>query len=61
MWNAAREEDFLAEAGKLITEAIATVEAAGNLPVESLFDAVYAEMPPVLRDQRDRLLGNEPV
>ena len=60
-WDRRREEDFLAEAGRRITDAITTVEAAGALPVESLFDNVYAELPPVLADQRDRLLGNEPV
>ncbi len=60
-WDRRREEDFLAAAGRRITEAIAAVEAAGPVPVESLFDHVYAELPPVLRDQRDRLLGNDPV
>lgn len=61
LWNAKIEEDWQAESGKTITEAIARVESAGPVPVESLFDDVWLEMPHTLEDQRRRLLGNEPV
>jgi pyruvate dehydrogenase E1 component alpha subunit/2-oxoisovalerate dehydrogenase E1 component alpha subunit len=60
-WDAAREEEVLAEAGKRITDAIARVEAAPAVPVESLFDDVWAHQPAILRDQRERLLGGGTV
>jgi pyruvate dehydrogenase E1 component alpha subunit/2-oxoisovalerate dehydrogenase E1 component alpha subunit len=60
-WDASREEAFLAEAGKRITDTIARVEAAESVPVESLFDDVWAGMPRILADQRDRYLGGGPV
>ena len=60
-WNRTREEDHLAAAGRQVTEAIARVESSGAIPVESLFDDVWAEVPALLVDQRERLLGEEPV
>jgi len=60
-WDAKREEAFLNEAGKTISEAIARVESADAVPVESLFTDVWAEMPAQLQDQRDRYLNDEPV
>jgi pyruvate dehydrogenase E1 component alpha subunit/2-oxoisovalerate dehydrogenase E1 component alpha subunit len=60
-WDDAREEAWLAEAGKRITDAIAAVESAPLPPTDSLFDDVYAEVPPHLADQRDRLARGEPV
>ena len=60
-WDDARQEDYLAEAGKTISEAIAQVEAAEPPAVETLFDDVWAHMPTLLREQRDRCLGDEPV
>ena len=61
LWDRKHEEDFLAEAGRTITEAIARVESSDAVPVESLFEDVWAEVPPLLVDQRERLLGDEPV
>ena len=61
LWDRRQEEDFLAEAGRKVTEAIARVESSDAVPVESLFEDVWAEVPPLLADQRDRLLGEEPV
>src|SRR5262245_31039154 len=60
-WDDAREEAFLAAAGKRITDAIAAVESAPMPATETLFDDVYAEVPPHLADQRDRLSRGEPV
>lgn len=60
-WDDAREEAFLAEAGRRITDAIAAVEAAPPPATETLFTDVYATIPPHLADQRDRLSRGEPV
>jgi pyruvate dehydrogenase E1 component alpha subunit/2-oxoisovalerate dehydrogenase E1 component alpha subunit len=60
-WDDAREETFLAEAGKRITDAIAKVEAAPGPALETLFTDVYASVPPHLAEQRRRLEGKEPV
>jgi pyruvate dehydrogenase E1 component alpha subunit/2-oxoisovalerate dehydrogenase E1 component alpha subunit len=60
-WDDRREEAFLAEAGRRVTDAIARVEAAPPPPVESLFTDVWASLPATLKDQRDRLQGGLPV
>jgi len=60
-WSEAREEAFLAEAGKRITDAIAAVEAAPPPAVDTLFTDVYAKLPPHLVDQQQRLARGEPV
>ncbi len=60
-WDEERENDFLAEAGSTISETIAKVEAAEPLDVETLFTDVWAEMPAMLKDQRDRYVADEPV
>lgn len=60
-WTAEREEDFLSDAGKRISEAIKTVEASEPVAVESLFTDVWATMPALLQDQRDRYLDDRPV
>ncbi|MCC7136833.1 MAG: 3-methyl-2-oxobutanoate dehydrogenase [Planctomycetes bacterium] len=61
MWDDAREEAFLAAAGKRITDAIAAVEAAPPPATDTLFSDVYATLPPHLVDQKDRLARGEPV
>ncbi|MCP5065488.1 MAG: 3-methyl-2-oxobutanoate dehydrogenase [bacterium] len=60
-WDDAREEAFLADAGKQISEAIANVESSDPLDVETLFTDVYAETPAQLLDQRDRYMNDGPV
>ncbi|MBL9085511.1 MAG: 3-methyl-2-oxobutanoate dehydrogenase [Planctomycetia bacterium] len=60
-WSEAREEAFLAEAGKQITDAIAAVEAAPPPALDTLFRDVYATVPPHLLDQQRRLERGEPV
>jgi pyruvate dehydrogenase E1 component alpha subunit/2-oxoisovalerate dehydrogenase E1 component alpha subunit len=60
-WSAEREEAFLAEAGKRITDAIQAVEAAPPPALETLFTDVYREEPALLEDQRRRLSDNRPV
>ena len=60
-WDEAREEQFMAESGKRISEAITEVEQAGPVPRETLFTDVWAQMPQMLRDQKERLEGDQPV
>jgi pyruvate dehydrogenase E1 component alpha subunit len=60
-WDGTREETFLAEAGKRITDAIAAVESAPPPRVETLFEDVYAALPSHLEDQARRLSEGEPV
>lgn len=60
-WSEAREEAYLAEAGKQITDAIAAVEAAPPPALDTLFRDVYATVPPHLLDQQRRLERGEPV
>lgn len=60
-WSDEQQETFLDHAGKIITEAIAEVEVAPAPATETLFTDVWAEMPALLKDQRDRCLGDEPV
>jgi len=60
-WSEPQQEAYLDEAGKTISEAIARVEAAGDVPVDSLFEGVWDEMPAMLRDQKDRYENDKPV
>jgi pyruvate dehydrogenase E1 component alpha subunit len=60
-WDDAREEAFLADAGRKITDAIAAVEAAPAPGIETMFEGVYAKTPPHLLDQQSRLERKEPV
>ena len=61
MWNDKMQEDFLAEAGTAISEAIARVEAAAPVETVTLFTDVWAEVPTMLRDQQDRYTNEETV
>ena len=60
-WDDAKEEAFLATAGKTITDAIAAVEAAPPPALETLFTDVYAQVPAHLADQQERLERKDPV
>jgi pyruvate dehydrogenase E1 component alpha subunit/2-oxoisovalerate dehydrogenase E1 component alpha subunit len=60
-WDDAKEEAFLADAGRRITDAIAAVESAPPPEPASLFDDVYASVPSHLADQHRRLSEGEPV
>jgi pyruvate dehydrogenase E1 component alpha subunit len=60
-WDDAREERFLDDAGRRVTDAIAAVEAAPPPAVETMFDDVYAVVPHHLADQRRRLTEGDPV
>ena len=61
MWDDAKEEAFLGEAGKRITDAIAAVESAPPPNLETLFSDVYERLPSHLADQRARFERGEPV
>ncbi len=60
-WSDEQEEDFLAEAGKRISETIARVESADPVDTETLFTDVWADMPALLADQRERYFDDRPV
>jgi pyruvate dehydrogenase E1 component alpha subunit len=60
-WDDAKEEAFLAVSGKTITDAIAQVEAAPPPALSTMFEGVYAQVPPHLLDQQARLERKEPV
>lgn len=51
------EEAAQSEAKEAVRRAVASAEAAPPVPVESLFDDVYEEMPWHLAEQRDALLS----
>ncbi len=60
-WSDEQQEDFLAESGKTITDAIQRVEAAGAVATATLFTDVWAEIPPMLHDQQMRLEREDTV
>lgn len=59
-WDEAAEEAFRTETDRELTEVIEAVEEAGRIPVEWMFDDVYAELPEHLAAQRDELLASLP-
>ncbi len=61
MWTDKMQDDFLAEAGTAISEAITRVEAAPPVETETLFSDVWADVPAMLRDQQDRYTNEETV
>ncbi len=60
-WTDEQQEEFLAEAGKKITDAINVVEVGGPVDPATLFTDVWAEKPAMLTDQEDRLANEKPV
>jgi len=54
-------QEMVEKAGEVVTRAVRENEAAPPLPVESMFEDVYAVMPPHLREQLGQLreLGEE--
>ena len=60
-WDADREEGFLAQAGRKITETIEAVEKGSPPAIETLFSDVYESMPAHLADQMRRYQRGEPV
>lgn len=57
LWDDAAEEALLAEVGETLSNAVRDAEAAEAVPLSWMFDDVFADMPPHLREQRDDLLG----
>lgn len=55
LWDEARDRALQEELNLLISEAIRKAEAAGAWPPDSLFDDVYATLPPILAEQRAAL------
>jgi TPP-dependent pyruvate/acetoin dehydrogenase alpha subunit len=58
-WDAAREEELGARLRDRIEEAVAAARAEAKPPADSLFHDVYCEVPWMLQEQRERLLGGE--
>ncbi|MHC5009901.1 MAG: pyruvate dehydrogenase (acetyl-transferring) E1 component subunit alpha [Planctomycetota bacterium] len=56
LWTQAWEDELTAEMQAEIAEAVEGAEATPPPSVETLFEDVYAEMPAMLREQRDGLL-----
>jgi 2-oxoisovalerate dehydrogenase E1 component alpha subunit len=56
LWNDRQEEALRADVSAELTAAIADVEAAGPVPLEWMFDDVYAELPETLLQQRREFL-----
>jgi TPP-dependent pyruvate/acetoin dehydrogenase alpha subunit len=56
LWDAAREEALQEQVKQEILDAVAHAEKFGAPPVESLFDDVFAELTPALREQKESLL-----
>jgi 2-oxoisovalerate dehydrogenase E1 component alpha subunit len=56
LWSDAQEESLRAEVAAELSAAVAAAEAAGAVPVEWMFDDVYAELPDTLAEQRQEFL-----
>ncbi|MBD9485128.1 pyruvate dehydrogenase (acetyl-transferring) E1 component subunit alpha [Pseudomonas sp. PDM14] len=56
VWDEGREQALIGECQALVQQAVDNFESAGNQPVESIIDHVYAQWPAVLADQREALL-----
>ena len=56
VWDEGREQALISECQALVQQAVENFENAGNQPVESVIDHVYAQWPAVLADQREALL-----
>jgi 2-oxoisovalerate dehydrogenase E1 component alpha subunit len=53
-WSGEREERFVAEARAELRECVARAEAAPRPTIESMFQDVFAEQPPHLREQQQQ-------
>lgn len=57
IWDAAKDDALVEETKKEILSAIEEAEKFGPPPVESLFEDVFAEIPPHLQEQKEYLLA----
>mgnify|MGYP000902046448 CR=1 FL=1 len=57
LWTSADEEKADADATQLVQEQADLAEAKGFAGPEDLFDHVFAELTPQLREQREAVLG----
>jgi len=56
LWDASREEALQEEVKQEILNAVAEAEKYGPPPIETLFEDVFAEIPPNLQEQKEYLL-----
>ena len=57
LWDDKQEAAANAEFGEMLASAVRESEESGTVPLEWMFDDVYAELPEHLRRQRDELIG----
>ncbi len=57
LWSQEQDDELRAVVNEELSEAIARVEAAGPVPVEWMFEDVFADVPAHLQQQRDDLLA----
>lgn len=57
LWQDEWKETMIREINQELADAVKQVEAAGEVPVEWMFDDVYAEMPWHLQEQRQDVLS----
>ncbi|WP_408636858.1 pyruvate dehydrogenase (acetyl-transferring) E1 component subunit alpha [Pseudomonas aestuarii] len=56
VWDEGREQVLIGECQAQVQQAVEAFEAAGNQPLESVFDYVYAQWPAALAEQREQFL-----
>lgn len=61
LWSEERENEIIKQHDDEITRIVPIAESLGAPPVLSLFDDVYEELPPHLREQREYLMAQERV
>lgn len=57
LWSEDQEEAAKAEFNEVLSRAVRESEESGSVPLEWMFEDVFAEMPDHLRRQRDELTG----
>jgi TPP-dependent pyruvate/acetoin dehydrogenase alpha subunit len=56
-WDAARDDELAGRTRERLEETVAAARSESGVPARALFDDVYAELPWMLQEQRERLLG----
>jgi TPP-dependent pyruvate/acetoin dehydrogenase alpha subunit len=57
LWDPARQEQLTTDVRGRVADAVEAARSQGGVAMEALFDDVYAEVPWVLEEQRERLFG----
>ena len=59
LWDEAQEKDWIAECTRLVDVEIDAYLGTKTQPPETMFDYLYADMPPDIAEQRAQLLALE--